>query len=112
MIVDENISIKEMLEVIDTSNTRITFLTNEKGQLTGCISQGDIIRALIDGASLKVQSKDIAELNPTFVEDSDRCLEEAKRVLLSNKIHAVPVVDSSKKIISIITLMDVLEANN
>ena len=58
MIVNELTSINKMLEEIDINNTRIVFLVS-KNQLTGCISQGDIIR-LIGGASLKLASKDIA----------------------------------------------------
>ena len=81
MIVNELTSINKMLEEIDINNTRIVFLVNDKNQLTGCISQGDIIRALIGGASLKLASKDIAKLNPLTVFEQDNAFEIAKEKL-------------------------------
>ena len=108
MIVNELTSINKMLEEIDINNTRIVFLINDKNQLTGCISQGDIIRALIGGASLKLASKDIAKLNPLTVFEQDNAFEIAKEKLLDNKIHAIPIIDKERKIISVVTLLDVL----
>ena len=66
MILNEDISIKDLLTTLENENEneRIAFLTNKKGKPTGCVTQGDIIRVLLDGVSLKVSSKDIAKLNP------------------------------------------------
>lgn len=112
MIVHELTAIKKMLEEIDINNTRIVFLVNDQNQLSGCISQGDIIRALINGVSLKLPSKDIAELNPIAILDNENSFNDAEKKLLESKIHAVPVVNQNREIISVVTLLDVLQKNN
>lgn len=112
MIIRESLSMKEMLEEIDINHTRIVFLINDKDQLSGCISQGDIIRSMINGVSLRVESKNIAKLNPIFIEESENALFLAKEKLIKNKIHAIPIVDSNKKIIKIVTLLDILQNDN
>ena len=113
MILNENILISDLLSNIDNHSSRIIFLVNDDDQLTGCVSQGDIIRSLMNGSSLKVPAKDIAQLNPVKINknDVDNMMEYAKTIIIEKEIHALPIVDDKNKIISVITLFDVLKNN-
>ena len=110
MIVDENIELQDLLSTLDNKNIRMIFLVNKNKQLTGCISQGDIIRLLIDGSSLKILAIDVANLNPIkiFYEKNKDYIAEAKKIITKKKVHAVPIVDKNNKIKSIISMWDIL----
>ena len=110
MIINENTLIKDLLSDLESQSSRIVFLVNKTNQLTGSVSQGDIIRALINGSSIKVPAKDIANLNPVKVyknENKDAFI-SAKNLIIKKHLHAVPILDKNNKILSVITLIDLL----
>ncbi len=109
MILNEKISIKNLLEKLETKHERIAFLVNDREILTGSVSQGDIIRALIDGVSLKVASIEIANLNVITIEDSNNAGNEALELIINEELHAVPIVDKNRKIKSIVNSKKILK---
>ncbi len=114
MILHEDTLIKDLLSNIDNYSSRIIFLVNDVNQLTGCVSQGDIIRALLNETSLKVPAKDIAQLNPIKVNKNKdiNYIDIAKKKIIDKEIHAIPIVDNDNKIISVVTLFDVIKSNH
>ena len=111
MISNENTPLIDLLEKIETNSVRIEFLVNNKNQLIGSVSQGDIVRALLNNSSLKIPSKDIAHLNPIKViaVENKSNIDEVAKIIIKKHIHAVPIVDKQNKIIEIITLWDVIK---
>mgnify|MGYP001204492805 CR=1 FL=1 len=110
MISNENTPLINLLEKIETNSVRVEFLVNDKNQLVGSVSQGDIVRALINNSSLKIPSKDIAHLNPIKIiaKKDMSSIEEVAKIIIKKHIHAVPIVDKQNQIIEIITLWDVI----
>ena len=111
MISNENTPLIDLLEKIETNSVRIEFLVNNKNQLIGSVSQGDIVRALLNNSSLKIPSKDIAHLNPIKViaVENKSNIDEVAKIIIKKHIQAVPIVDKQNKIIEIITLWDVIK---
>jgi len=109
LVLNEKIEIKQLLQSLEVHHERIAFLVNDMAQMVGCVSQGDVIRALIDGASLRVPARDIAQINPVKVLQGPDDAALCKDLIRRRKLHAVPVVDDSNRIISVVTVWDLLE---
>ena len=109
MILNEDISIKDLLTTLENVHERIAFLTNKKGKLIGCVTQGDIIRALLDGVSLKVSSKDIAKLNPRKIKDQANAYKLAIKAITKEELHAIPIIDDNGIIVSVISATEILK---
>ena len=109
LILNEKTEIKQLLKALEVSHERIAFLINDMEQLVSCVSQGDVIRALIGGASLRVPASEIAQTNPVSVQqglgDKAQCADLIRRL----KLHAIPMVDDSNRIVASITIWDLLE---
>lgn len=115
MILNENVTIKKLLENLENGHERIAFLVNDQKKLISCVTQGDIIRALIDGVSLKVSAKEISRLNPKVVMKEKGAQKKAIELIISNKLHAVPIINkngSIHTIVSIQNIYEILDKNN
>ena len=112
MILNENISVKDLLETLEINHERIAFLINEDKVLTGSISQGDIIRALINGVSLKISSIEIANLNVKKIKNNENAKSMAIELIISEGLHAVPIINNNGEIVSIIDDTKILKELN
>ncbi len=90
-----------------------------KGELIGIVSDSDLKRASASDATTldihellylisKIKVYDIMTKNPVTVSD-DYTVEETAQILMEKNISGVPVVDSSKKLVGIITRHDLFK---
>jgi CBS domain-containing protein len=106
-LVQHEVSIRDILLQMRDNHIRVVFAVNQSGVLIGSLTQGDIIRALIDGTSLKIPISDIANLNPVFA-TNEISKAELKSTMITHKMHAIPVVNSNKEVINVITIWDLI----
>ncbi len=99
-IVDENSTILETINKINTNLSKTAFLCSD-GKLIAAVSDGDIRRALLNGYETSASVRKIANYNPVSLEISEKA--KAQDVLLSRKIDAVPIVDEAKRVVDVIT---------
>ena len=52
LVVEESLTLREAMQVIDSIGTQIVFVIDLAGRLCGSLSDGDLRRALLNGASL------------------------------------------------------------
>lgn len=109
MIFNHEISVETLLQSMEASHSRIAFLVNEKLQLVNCVSQGDIIRAFLSGASKRFPARNIGKATPFFVYDDTNAALRCKEIILQNKVHAVPILNQANQIVKIFEIWDLLE---
>lgn len=104
LICDENSTIKDVLICINNNAKGVAFIVDEDDKLVGIATDGDIRRALLDGAGLKETIK--FYMNGHFIYASNPV--EAQRIFQQYewKIKIIPLVDEQMHV------MDYAECNN
>lgn len=95
-IVSENDSLKHALEQLDKITVKVLLVTDSKQVFVASITDGDIRRAILAGASLETMVSQIANYHPTYLEHDDEAM--AWKVMHEKKISALPILDKEKKI--------------
>lgn len=101
VIIDENSSMIEAMERLDSTSKKVLFVQNDN-KLAAAITDGDIRRWILKKGNLDAKVKDVANYNPLYLEESRKY--EAKEFMKKNFIDAVPIVNNSMQIISVILL--------
>lgn len=105
ILVKPDISIKNALKRMDAAAKKILFVVNNKGELNGVVTDGDIRRWILKGNSLDSNIIEIMNKHP-FVLRKDYSKEDAKEIMLSKKIECIPVVDADRRIVSAVWWTD------
>lgn len=96
LICGEDFTIKEVMACINNNSKGIAFIVNDTKKLVGIATDGDIRRALLDGAGMKEPIKDY--MNDCFVYATD--LLDAQKIFQQYgwKIKIIPLVDAQMHI--------------
>ena len=70
-IILETYTLKEALEQLDHVLVKVLFIV-KNGRLKAALTDGDVRRAILNGASLKTSVMKIANYAPIYVEQDDR----------------------------------------
>lgn len=84
-------TLRDVLVLLDRHAQGVVFICDDAGKLVGVLTDGDVRRALIQGASL--DDWVAGYLNSNFVAGSTTVDESENIRLLSNKIRCLPVLD-------------------
>jgi dTDP-glucose pyrophosphorylase len=95
-----NSTIKEALQIIDNGALQIALIVDEDDKLLGTLTDGDIRRGLLKGLDLNSSIESIVFKAPTIAKISNT-KEEILKLALSKKLHQIPIVDDSGKILGI-----------
>jgi len=93
-------TIKEALQIIDDGAMQIALVVDANDRLLGTLTDGDIRRGLLKGLDLDSSIKSIIFTTPTIAKISNT-KEEILKIALDKKLHQIPIVDESRKIIGI-----------
>jgi len=100
IIVNEDTSLRDALNIIDKSSKQICLVLDNSQKLLGTISDGDIRRALLNNISLDEIIINVYFKNPTVANVND-----SKETILNlckiNKIHQIPIVDNDNNIVGL-----------
>jgi dTDP-glucose pyrophosphorylase len=100
-LISTDISIKQALKKINDATSKIVFVIDSKNKLIGSVSDGDIRRAILNNISLEQPLVKIINKN-TKTLSQNYSLEEAKELMLFNKIEVIPIIDSQNIIVEIL----------
>lgn len=103
-------TIKDVLINLNKTGSKITLVVNNKKEFQGTVSDGDIRRALIDGADQNLSIKNIINKNSLIISPEIKH-EIVLDLMLKNKIQQIPVIDKNKKIIGLY-LWDQIASHN
>ena len=96
-------------KAISVNKNRCVFL-ERNNKIIGVFSEGDLIRALLEGSDLNSIVKPY--INYNFFYLTEKNLIEAKKIFLIHGITAIPILDKKNmSLVDIITTYDILKMN-
>ncbi|UDQ98472.1 sugar phosphate nucleotidyltransferase [Lentisphaerota bacterium WC36G] len=96
----ENATILEALKIIDYSGTGMALITDENRKLIGVLSDGDIRRLLINGATIEEKISNYI-IRDCFTVSNKASRAEILDLMQARKFSQVPVVDDNNKLIGL-----------
>lgn len=96
----ENSTIKEALQIINQGAIQIALVVDDNDKLLGTLTDGDIRRGLLKGLDLNSFIEPIVFKTPTVAKVSDT-KEDILKIALSKKLHQIPIIDNSGKVLGI-----------
>ena len=100
LIGTSDMTVIDALRKIDLNARGILFITNDKGQLTGCLTDGDVRRWLIHTGKLATTVKAMMNRAPKSMKGKAK--QEALSIMSEFKIRAIPVVDEDNHLVDVI----------
>jgi len=100
IIINRKATVHKALQQLDKTAEKILFVVNERNQLIGSLTDGDIRRWVLKSGALQssVEIEKVCFKGTYFVE-LGYDIDEVKKQILSKKIYYVPVVNKKKEII-------------
>jgi dTDP-glucose pyrophosphorylase len=93
-------TIQQAIRNLDLVAIKIVLVIDEKGELQGTISDGDIRRGLLRGLDLNSPIASIIHRN-TLVVPPDMPRETVMKLMIANKIQQIPVVDEHHRVVGL-----------
>ena len=94
LIGSDRFSVSEAMKEINENDNGILFLVDENGNLTGCITDGDIRRFLLAGGKMDDSALSAANRNPKTAKSRT----EAKKIYHSRDYVVIPIIDDTGRI--------------
>lgn len=94
---NDKLTVSEAMQAIDNNASGILFLTNDKGVLIGCITDGDIRRFLLSGGKMDASAIEAANRNPKVASNVD----EARHLYHKKNYIVIPVVNEIGAVIDL-----------
>jgi dTDP-glucose pyrophosphorylase len=93
-------SIRAAIDNLISSSKRIVLIVSSDGKLAGTISDGDIRRGLLKGATLETKLSEIIQKS-AIVAHPEMSREAVKQLMMKHKIQQIPIVDRSNKLLGL-----------
>ena len=104
-------SIKEALKRLDETAMKVLFVLNEKQQLIGSVSDGDIRRCILINFDLNTSIEAAYHRSPLYLKKGQYSDKDVKKIFLEKKIEILPIVDSEMKVVNVVHWKDVIEGH-
>jgi dTDP-glucose pyrophosphorylase/predicted transcriptional regulator len=101
-------SILEVIKHIQDSQYQICFIVDNNNCLIGSVTDGDIRRGLINGNSLDINVSKIMNTSPISI-SSSQSKNDANKIMISNQIKQLPVVDEENRLIGLYLIDHILD---
>ena len=98
----ESITIKESMKALERVTEKCLLVINDKNQLLGTLTDGDIRRSILSGMSYNTSIAEFYCKNPIYLSEENNN-NEGSTLLKENKINFIPIVDKNKIIIDYIS---------
>lgn len=107
VLIHSDCIIKEVLEKLNTGAKGIVLVVDDENKLIGTITDGDVRRAILKGASIDEKINGIVHKNPVYVEEgADK--EKIKDIFIRRAVKQIPIVDKERVIVDLISINDIL----
>ncbi len=98
ILIQKTVSLIDSMKILQKTANRELIVVHNKNKLFGTLNDGDIRRAVINGAKFDESVEKYCNHNPTFIHEGHKNYFDLKVKMIVSKIFMVPVVDSKKKI--------------
>jgi len=102
LLISRDCSIKQAIKAIDKGAQKIVFIVNKENILLGSISDGDIRRWILNQGDLEDSIGKVYNNNPKYAHES-HSKEENKSKFKQYSISVLPVINSRKEVIDVIS---------
>jgi len=100
--VNKNITIRNAMKLLSSSGQKSLVIIDKNNKLKGTISDGDIRRAILDGADMADSIKKHYQPNPTTLSKNSFSNDRAKDIFTKYKFDLIPIVDEYDKLIDVL----------
>jgi dTDP-glucose pyrophosphorylase len=108
VVIAQKANIRDALTVINTARSQFAMVVDDRNRLLGTLSDGDIRRALLAGATLESPVEPWMCRTP-FVASDGASVEDILRMMRGQGLHQVPIVDVQRCVIGLKTIDDFLQ---
>jgi dTDP-glucose pyrophosphorylase len=108
-LIDPTVELFEALQVINDLGCQMVLVVDRERRLLGTLSDGDVRRALLVGATLQTPVSEAMCATPTVVNQSDD-RETRLELLKKLRIHHLPVVNNQNQVVGFEIIGDYLQA--
>jgi CBS domain-containing protein len=102
-IISEHELIEQAIEIIEFNSSRCVIVVNSAKKVLGILSEGDILRAILKGVSIKSPVKNIMNIGFKYLMIKD---EEKIKELLNKGITLIPVLNDLNELVDIVTYQE------
>lgn len=100
--ITENKSVKDALRLIDKNGEKTCFVINNKKELVGSVTDGDIRRKILKKReNLNQKIYKFCNKKTTYFFQNKIKLKKIKSIFLKKRIEIIPILDETKKIIDL-----------
>ena len=96
--VQPDITIRKAMKKLNQSGEKCLIITNAQKSLLGTLSDGDLRRAILKGATMGDTIESVYQHKPTVLYHEHYELSEAKKLFIKWKFDVIPVVDEEGKL--------------
>ncbi len=107
LLVNSSITILQAMKALNKSAEKCLIVVDNNQMLLGTLSDGDIRRSILDGNNFKNSIEKSYNSSSKFLVNGKYTTQEARQIMLSNKIDLLPILDTDKKVIDRITWNEV-----
>jgi dTDP-glucose pyrophosphorylase len=103
IIIHENSTVLDTMKMFNNTGNTFGVITegdNLEGKLKAVVTDGDIRRHIVNGGSLEMPVRKIANYSPLYITRENRT--QAKEIMKKYSINTLPVVDSVGKVIALV----------
>lgn len=102
--ISEHELIEQAIEMIDFNSSRCVVVVNSTKKVLGILSEGDILRAILKGTSVKSPVKNI--MNPSFKSLLDKEDKIKMASFFKKGITLIPVINQQNELIEVLNVLD------
>jgi dTDP-glucose pyrophosphorylase len=99
-ILSASATLQDVISNMNMSSLRIVLVLNDKGQLEGTVSDGDIRRCLLKGLTLKSPIETVIHRGALVVPPT-MGREMVLQLMVANKVQQIPVVDAQQRVLGL-----------
>ena len=100
-----NASIREAISSIDLSQAKIAIVVDGERRLLGTVTDGDIRRGILRGASLEDPVTKVMNEHPTVAKDG-QSRQQVEALMRRERFRQMPVVDADRRVVRVDTLAE------
>ncbi|WP_394838065.1 nucleotidyltransferase family protein [Pendulispora rubella] len=106
-LMNEGQKLRDALVCLNRSSAQIAFVTDASLRVIGLLTDGDVRRALLDGASLESPVRPY--INRNFVSvDANASRVQVLELMEARRIHGVPILDDKQRLVGLHRLQDIV----
>ena len=102
--VQPEITIRQAMKVLDKTAEKCLLVVDEKKNLLGTLTDGDLRRSILNGVNYYSNIQGIFNQEPCVLKSGKFSEKEAAKIMTTKKIDLLPILDSEEKVVDYITL--------